>query len=126
MSPDPERCCLRCGGAAGYNRVVVDLVADTVVGSLCRNCELDHLSDRIEPADRRSPSECDCDGCNRDPLFSFPRWLPETTVSNGHVHSTVTIDPTERTLALCDEHLDTFVSGDPFEIVGSRAASEFR
>ncbi|WP_247728669.1 hypothetical protein [Halovivax limisalsi] len=126
MPSEPERRCLRCDAAAGYNRVVLDLVADTIVGSLCRNCELDHLSDWTESARERSISACHCRGCNRDPHVSFPRWLPETTVSDGVIESTVTYDRAETSLLLCDEHFDALVSCESVPPSTTPAAAEFR
>lgn len=126
MPAEPDSICLRCDGAAGYNRVVYDLVANRVAGSLCRNCELDHLSPMLESDQRRSVSTCHYRNCARDAFVSFPRWQPESTVSNGYVESTVAYDPADPSVLLCDEHLDCFVSSDSTTNLTERAASEFR
>lgn len=126
MPPKVSRHCIRCGCDPGYNRAVIDLVANEKIGSLCRNCELDALSDSDVFERGSTDGTCGCPGCARDATVSFPRWLPETTVSEDAVESHVDYELDDDPLALCDEHFDNLASGSAIPAPSPRAASEHR
>ncbi|MFC3958249.1 hypothetical protein [Halovivax cerinus] len=126
MATDDSRRCIRCRCEPGYNRAVIDLVTNTAVGALCRNCELDVVPDTDRFERDSADGTCGCPGCARDSTVSFPRWLPQTTVSNGVVESRVDYTRDDRPFALCDEHVDTLVSGESLLSPPTPAASEHR
>lgn len=126
MPPELGRRCVRCNREPGFNRAVLDLVTNTEVGALCRNCELDSLSDTGVFERGSTDGTCGCPGCERDALFAFPRWLPETTVSDGTVESRVDYDRDANPMAFCDEHYDDLVSGTEIPSAAHPAASDHR
>ncbi|WP_290818840.1 hypothetical protein [Halovivax sp.] len=126
MEGELGRRCVRCDDEPGFNRAVLDVVAGAEVGALCRNCELDVL---VEPESYERGSRdgaCGCPGCDRDATFALPRWLPETTVSNGAVESRVDYGLDEHPLSLCDEHYGDLVSGSSVPSTPLASAAEHR
>lgn len=105
MNQGSTRRCVRCGLAAGYNREVVDVVTDCVVGSLCRNCECETLANATQGGDDET-----CAMCDRDPFYALPRWLPETTTEAGVVVCDVDYERDEDAIHLCDEHYHDVVA----------------
>ncbi|WP_254862851.1 hypothetical protein [Halovivax gelatinilyticus] len=126
MPAELGRRCVRCDREPGYNRAVIDLVSGEEIGALCRNCELDSLPDAGVFERGSADGGCGCPGCDRDALVSVPRWLPETTVSDGTIESRVDYDLDDRPIALCDEHFDDLVSGTSVLSTRTPAASEHR
>ena len=126
MVAEVSRRCVRCGRAPGYNRAVIELVSNAEVGALCRNCELDALSDADVFERGSTDGTCGCPGCTRDATFSFPRWLPESTVSDGVIESHVDYDLDDDPFELCDEHFDDLASGSEIPSTTRRAASDHR
>jgi hypothetical protein len=102
--------CIRCGQDAGYNRVVVDLVSGDERGGYCRNCEYEEFGQIL---DKFGQTDGDCALCNRDGHFGLPAFVPEVTVADDRLQSTVECRVRERTPLLCDEHFYEVTDADP-------------
>lgn len=98
--------CVRCGKRAGYNRLVVDLVAGDREGGLCRNCEFDTFGRTLE-WHSRSDGSCLC--CDRDGSVGIARWRAEPDGESFSMD--VTYHP--RMPLLCDEHFQALKQGEP-------------
>lgn len=94
--------CLVCHQEAGYNRAVVDVLSGTVVGALCRNCELDHFGNRLEIRERGVDG---CTFCDRDGYYALAKWLPETSEEGDAIRTSVEYRVTDATVHICDQHL---------------------
>lgn len=94
--------CLRCGREAGYNRVVIDLLAGTELGRLCMNCEKDQFGECLEYFG--SAGADDCAFCERDGHFALARWLPSVEDRGDRLVCTAEVERTDTAVKVCDEH----------------------
>lgn len=107
MTKGSELVCVACGRDAGYNRAVVDTLADELVGGLCLGCE-------------RSSYGCDLDGTTHDPnctlcahdgFFALPKWRIEDRAAPSQPDSlTVGYAVDGGTSRLCDGHFHDLAS----------------
>lgn len=92
--------CVACGGAAGYNRAVVDTVADELVGGLCLECERSAIDAPIFASERGVT----CATCSRDGFFALPKWriYPTRKTETGQLSVGYAVQ--DDTVRLCDRH----------------------
>lgn len=109
---DTNTNCIVCGREAGYHRAVVDVVAESVVGGLCRECEREEFGRTLDRGFFETRDGCMF--CERDGHVAIPVWRPvaEQTPS-GTVVTEVTYTVDDATARLCDEHVSTISGAYP-------------
>lgn len=94
--------CVACGGDAGYNRAVVDTLADKLVGGMCLRCERTGIEGTL---DRSITCDQNCSFCAHDGFFALPKWTLERGTRASHQTGlTVGYAVEDGTARLCDGH----------------------
>lgn len=101
--------CVTCGTDAGYNRAVIDTVADRQVGGFCLSCERREFGASLQRGDW--PDAC-CALCRRDGYYALPTWTPRAADADADVPCAVAYDVTAETIRLCDEHFHDLSTAD--------------
>ncbi|WP_254546640.1 hypothetical protein [Halomarina pelagica] len=97
--------CIACGRDAGFNRAVLDVVTDEVVGGFCVRCERRDFGRSLARGDWGRVEGCAL--CDRDGFYALPLWLPYTEDRGGDTVCRVAMEGRESTPRLCDGHVAT-------------------
>lgn len=106
MTERRELTCVSCGHDAGFNRAVVDTIADELVGGLCLHCERVEYGLRLD--EETVPGATTCTFCSHDGFVALPKWQlrPRDHPSTGD-GVTVGYAVGANTSRLCDGHFQT-------------------
>jgi hypothetical protein len=96
-----------------YNRVLVERESGTEVGGLCIECEEHRLGDRLDWGIRAETEPDRCVLCPGDASVRVPEWDPEMEESPDGTVEWNEYRVTDTTPALCEEHVEEIVDGDP-------------
>ena len=103
MTRSSEQMCVACGHDAGYNRAVVDTVADELVGGLCLHCERDSYGTGLGSDAPTDVSTCAF--CAHDGFYAHPKWrVADRARSATRGSLTVGYAVEGETLRICDGH----------------------
>ena len=103
MTKGSELTCVACGRDAGYNRAVVDTLADELVGGLCLGCERERYGANLNGSTTGNP---DCTFCEHDGFFALPKWQIENQAAGSRRDGlTVGYAVDGATARLCDGHV---------------------
>ena len=95
--------CLGCGLDAGFNRVVIDIAGDDLVGGLCGECELLEFGRAVPDEDTGYSS---CASCPHEGEYALPRIeLLVESEETGAVRD-IEYQLTRSTTVICEERLD--------------------
>lgn len=109
---DTNTNCIACGQTAGYHRAVVDLVEESVVGGLCRECESEEFGRTLERGFFETRDGCVL--CGRDGHVAIPVWRPVARqTAGGTVVNEVSYTVDDATVRLCDEHVSAIAGEFP-------------
>lgn len=103
MMEGGELMCVSCGHEAGYNRAVVDTLADELVGGLCLRCEQHSFGAELNGT--VSPDDPECTFCAHDGFFAVPKWRIRSRYGSSQ-RGTLTVGYAVdgATARLCDGH----------------------
>lgn len=116
--------CVSCGRDAGYNRAVVDTLADELVGGLCLACERSSYGTDLDGTATRGSN---CTFCAHDGFFAFPKWKLEQIVAGSRRGNlTVGYAVESQTARLCDSHFEAVARTHTPDVVDTADSHERR
>jgi hypothetical protein len=110
--------CLDCGGDATYNRAVVDVNEDTIVGGFCQRCERERFGTSLH---RGLWDEVDgCIFCDGVGTFALPVHEIDIRMKAGREHVEEGYGVSELTPTVCTRHLRAVLGPDAWSTIELR------
>lgn len=99
--------CARCGGRTRYNRAVVDVVTDTIIGGLCVTCEREQFGSCL--LDGRWEEVGGCVLCRRSGRYALAQHKMDIRQKSGREHIEEGFGVEAESPRLCEEHVTLLV-----------------